>query len=432
MFSAIVSLDGIISTFDEALVILAVFLLILKLHSSSQARPQGKNADGTRTNGASMPKVEKMDKPHWPMPKAEKMQSMTQSRLTPVKERSFPKFESAVTDKSQWLNDAFSDDVFERLGFIENKPLDGKSDLSTADSGASTADSDSESVDSKNSSKPEQRPPPPWRKTPKTQTNNEIDKKEVPADKIPFLAPIPHNSYSPTKGKVQEKLWTFGMSYNVNIQVQVFLADVWRRMRYPPSHLARQLHQSLTSMDIAFSPDTYQLLVRIAVDAGFLGMATELSLEMERLTGAKLPQDLLDRMLNMHVMTDLCKPETVENPSPDTLKDEMVASLIAHPWSCQVPGHGHLRCTTGLKQKHQIYVGHANKVYCLSIHTVGDLSSLKFDSHELGWNGTTFSWGTGSKTTITLKSTCAEIKEGVVQWAKDNGTGHAWQWTASQ
>eukprot|EP00746_Dinoflagellata_sp_MGD_P152745 gnl/MRDRNA2_/MRDRNA2_83857_c1_seq8.p1 gnl/MRDRNA2_/MRDRNA2_83857_c1~~gnl/MRDRNA2_/MRDRNA2_83857_c1_seq8.p1 ORF type:complete len:429 (+),score=95.84 gnl/MRDRNA2_/MRDRNA2_83857_c1_seq8:117-1403(+) len=415
-FSAMVSLNGIIGTHDEALVILVVCLLILKLQQYS-----GTKAD----NGTPIPEMQNAQRPIQEM---ENMQSTAQ-----------------VTSTSKCPSVAPAMDIFEQVGL---KPL-ADSDASTTDSGASLADSDSETNDILETEECELSP---W-----CEEDSELDRARLSGGDFCDYQAL-NKKELPNKGNKQ--LWTQPISKKANKEVQKFLSDVWKQTRFPHPDLANQLHKMLTSSNIALSPETYQILIRIAVDGGCLSLATELSFEMERLTGAMLSQSMHDGMLEMHLMPDICAMESLslteeletiqeegesieeEEVMPDmcvienlpgragTLKGEMIANLTKHPWSC------HPSNDPSLQQKHQIYVGNQNKVYCLSM--MGD-TSPKLKQYELIWNGTTFIRGKGVKSpekgvksAITLNSTCADIKDGVVVWTKDDSTGHSWQWHASR
>eukprot|EP00746_Dinoflagellata_sp_MGD_P152730 gnl/MRDRNA2_/MRDRNA2_83857_c1_seq11.p1 gnl/MRDRNA2_/MRDRNA2_83857_c1~~gnl/MRDRNA2_/MRDRNA2_83857_c1_seq11.p1 ORF type:complete len:444 (+),score=102.69 gnl/MRDRNA2_/MRDRNA2_83857_c1_seq11:93-1424(+) len=438
MSSAMVSLESITSTFDEAFVIITVFLVIFILQNCHNHRHEGTNGRETkRCSKSAMAKMEKMQRP---APKSEEIQSMTQLRANPAKEQSAPMFEMTSTSKD------FSDN-------LGSKPFEGSlTDASTVDSSASGVDSDSESDDVDYRTL-----------TPIGETQSNFDRERLRGGSFQdYLAlhEINKRDMRDQRAMPEKKPWTQTNSLNANLSALMLLSEVWKSKSSPPSELARQLHKMLSSNNIALSPETYQMLVRIAVDGGCLPLATELSFEMERLTGAKLPQAMHDRMLEMHLMPDICAMESLslteeletiqeegesieeEEVMPDmcvienlpgragTLKGEMIANLTKHPWSC------HPSNDPSLQQKHQIYVGNQNKVYCLSM--MGD-TSPKLKQYELIWNGTTFIRGKGVKSpekgvksAITLNSTCADIKDGVVVWTKDDSTGHSWQWHASQ
>eukprot|EP00746_Dinoflagellata_sp_MGD_P152744 gnl/MRDRNA2_/MRDRNA2_83857_c1_seq7.p1 gnl/MRDRNA2_/MRDRNA2_83857_c1~~gnl/MRDRNA2_/MRDRNA2_83857_c1_seq7.p1 ORF type:complete len:391 (+),score=88.73 gnl/MRDRNA2_/MRDRNA2_83857_c1_seq7:143-1174(+) len=330
-------------------------------------------------------------------------------------------------------------DFFDNLGLT---PLEGSlTDASTVDSGASTGDSDSEPGDGD------------WRtlaQIGKTQSNFDAERRsggsfhdylalheKVESKDGDGLRIIWSSATNGNQRAVSEKkLWTQTYCIKANLAVQMFLNDVWKRKWSPPSDLAKQVHKMLLSNKIALSPETYQLMVHCAVDDGYLSMATDLSFEMERQTGAVLPQDMLDKMHNLELWPEMCQEESdMENLSggAGTQKDEIIATLMEHPWYCTTQSrsddialhsHGHK-----VFQTHQVFLGKQNKVSCLTM--TGD-ASPKFDQFELIWTGTTFNWGADAKCQkrkkflITLTSTCAEIEGGVVTWAKENGMHSTW------
>eukprot|EP00746_Dinoflagellata_sp_MGD_P152729 gnl/MRDRNA2_/MRDRNA2_83857_c1_seq10.p1 gnl/MRDRNA2_/MRDRNA2_83857_c1~~gnl/MRDRNA2_/MRDRNA2_83857_c1_seq10.p1 ORF type:complete len:406 (+),score=62.05 gnl/MRDRNA2_/MRDRNA2_83857_c1_seq10:142-1218(+) len=351
------SLENLVYTFDEVLMIFAVFLFITMVHRN---RNTGKNASSKTL----------------PVPKMER------KRIGEAKLK--------VASKEQCLSDA------------------------------STTDSDTESVDIKSSSNVEKRPLPPWR-----QKKGDI----VDRAQEKLVCPPEHQTKS-LKVNVTDTSWTSPRACAANTSAQMLLCEVWKRSGHPPSCLAEKLYQMLATINIALSPATYAILVEVAAHAGSLERATELSLEMEKLTGSKLPQHILDYMLDLHVAgavhnehatgnlpvsaTQKLSEHHSNDGNVDPLKDEMVASLVKHAWCGSVPAG---------QQRHQIFVTPAShRVFVLTM--TGELLP-KFDQFELTWTGSTFNWGKNQN--FTMGSTCAAIKSGVVQW---NGVkGGSWQWT---
>eukprot|EP00746_Dinoflagellata_sp_MGD_P152732 gnl/MRDRNA2_/MRDRNA2_83857_c1_seq13.p1 gnl/MRDRNA2_/MRDRNA2_83857_c1~~gnl/MRDRNA2_/MRDRNA2_83857_c1_seq13.p1 ORF type:complete len:370 (+),score=74.13 gnl/MRDRNA2_/MRDRNA2_83857_c1_seq13:93-1202(+) len=358
---------AIFSAADEVLIIFCVFIFIHKLH----ARPKGKAASAVL--------------------KREKKQSATKSTA---------KLQAKTSASCTADSDSDSDDS-----------------ESAMNSGASTVDSESEFVDSKSAkgcktkidgSFPQHSGGqiPPWKKG---DTTNRIHQKEGPV----------------------KDSWTSPVASAANANAKGVLCHYWNLWGEPPSALAKQLHQMLTSSKIAVSPETYHLLVDIAVHAGDLETATQMSRELETKTAVKLSQVLLDSMLDLH----LCPAQkcamatggavpfvtvnsvqcTARAAETDMLQSEVLANLTKHSW---------VGIANGAKQKHRVFVDQ-NKVFCLSM---GGDECPRFQLCNLHWNGITFTWGKTDP--VKLTSTCAEISDGTVVFSK--GNGELWQWCASQ
>merc|ERR1719161_2903103 len=90
----------------------------------------------------------------------------------------------------------------------------------------------------------------------------------------------------------------------------------------------------LASSNIAMNAATYELLADIAIHGNDLEMATLMSLKMEKETGSKLPQEMLNKMLDLYVTPEQKSTDQAKKPSSraDTVKDEMVAILTKNPW----------------------------------------------------------------------------------------------------
>jgi hypothetical protein len=204
-----------------------------------------------------------------------------------------------------------------------------------------------------------------------------------------------------------------------NTAAQMFLVDSWNRSQVAPADRAKVVYQMLASSNIALAAATYQLLADIGIRGNDLEFATEMSLMLENSTGAKLPQEMLDKMLDLYVFAD--KKSTEPSRSANTLQDEMVKVLTNNPW------YGNYK---GQPQKHQIYVGHNGMLCCFSM--TGEAKAPKFDHFSLSWggeDGNTLYWCKGP---ISLGSTCAEIKNGKLIWNKGKRRAMPWLWFASE
>eukprot|EP00746_Dinoflagellata_sp_MGD_P152743 gnl/MRDRNA2_/MRDRNA2_83857_c1_seq6.p1 gnl/MRDRNA2_/MRDRNA2_83857_c1~~gnl/MRDRNA2_/MRDRNA2_83857_c1_seq6.p1 ORF type:complete len:361 (+),score=77.10 gnl/MRDRNA2_/MRDRNA2_83857_c1_seq6:112-1194(+) len=348
---------AIFSTADEVLIILAAFIFIHKLHS--------------------LPKVKSKAAP------AEKKQSATKTGKLQAK---VIDAEPAPVAKGRTLCTAD----------IDSEPDEPKSAMN---SGASTVDSESELVDGKSA------------KGCKTKIDAPFPQQSC-GQVAPWKLGDTTNSIYKSDGVVKDS-WKSPVASAANANAQGLLCHYWDLWGESPSCLAKQVHEMLTSSDIAISPETYHLLVDIAVHAGCLETATEMSLELETKTGAKLSQVMLDSMLDLHLSP--APKLAIETGSADILQREVLTYLTKHSW---------VGIANGAKQKHRVFVDQ-NKVFCLSM---GGDECPRFQLCNLHWNGITFTWGKTDP--VKLTSTCAEISDGTVVFSK--GNGELWQWCASQ
>jgi hypothetical protein len=254
-------------------------------------------------------------------------------------------------------------------------------------------------------------------------SENEKDCKAVDSDTDSDSSKSPRDAATPPwRMPKPEKKAT--ESQVANATAQRFLLDFWNRSQIAPVDRAKQVQKMLASSNIALSATTYQLLADIGIRGNDLEWATEMSLKMENSTGTKLPQEMLDKMLDLYIFAG--KKSTETSRSANTVQDEMVKILTQKPW------YGN---TKGQPQKHQICVGDSGMLFCLTM--TGEATSPKFDNFALSWggaDGNTLYWGK-SPSRISLGSTCAEIKNGSLVWNGDGSGsygGRPWQWFASE
>jgi hypothetical protein len=215
--------------------------------------------------------------------------------------------------------------------------------------------------------------------------------------------------------------------YATNKRAQAFLNEQWICSGVAPVELAKQMYRMLTSSKIGLNPPTYRLLFDIAIDAEDLEMATEMSIQMEKQTGARPYRGMLNKMVTLHVASKQ-KNKYMGEPvaSKQTNKcladtDELVAALTRHTWYGAVGGQ---------QQTHLIYVGPHDKLYCLSMTTTGP---PWFAVYDLTWDKDTLYWGRSGKW-IVLGSTCADISSGKLVW-EQWGSQHLeceWKWFACE